>query len=317
MQIEMAISEDDRKVPTIAQLGGKIHNVRRLIDPNNKLWSATNLSVAYHKSTGYVGMLRSGNYVIRENGAYTVTVEKTIRSEIYISPYDVETHKLTDLRKLDVSKIAPGLTIKRGLEDPKLFYRDNAWHFTCVTMEKGHTPYARMAICRLSDDLSKIVSFEKFPGIDCVRPEKNWMLPDEPNPNFDFIYASNSTVKNNVLTVHMTDEAKISALRGNTNLFDLGDGTYLAVVHRLLTRTIMNNTHRFYVHYFAQYDYTGKIIALSRGFKFEISGVEFAAGLTACGDDFLISYGSKDESSHVAVLPRKTVIAGLLPIAQE
>ena len=313
MQIETVVIDDDRKVPTIHQLGGTIHNVRRLIDPNNKLWSATNLSVGYHPSTGYIGMLRSGNYVIRENGAYTVTVEKTIRSEIYISEYDTDTHKLTDLRRLDVSKISD-MPMKRGLEDPKLFYRDNAWHFTCVTMEKGHTPYARMAICRLSDDLSKIISFEKFPGIDCVRPEKNWMLPDEPNPNFDWIYSSNSVVKDNVLTVYMSDNEKISSLRGNSNLYDLGDGTYLAVVHRLLTRTIMNNTHRFYVHYFAQYDYMGKIVALSRGFKFERSGVEFAAGLTTCGDDFMISYGSKDESSHVALLPKETVMKGLLPV---
>ena len=313
MQIETVVIDDDRKVPTIHQLGGTIHNVRRLIDPNNKLWSATNLSVGYHPSTGYIGMLRSGNYVIRENGAYTVTVEKTIRSEIYISEYDTDTHKLTDLRRLDVSKISD-MPMKRGLEDPKLFYRDNAWHFTCVTMEKGHTPRARMAVCRLNDTLDKIVSFEKLPGIDANRPEKNWMLPDEPNPNFDWIYSSNSVVKDNVLTVYMSDNEKISSLRGNSNLYDLGDGTYLAVVHRLLTRTIMNNTHRFYVHYFAQYDYMGKIIALSRGFKFERSGVEFAAGLTTCGDDFMISYGSKDESSHVALLPKETVMKGLLPV---
>ena len=305
--------DDDRKAPTVHQLGGTIHNVRRLADPNEKRWTATNLSVAHHKSTGYIGMLRSSNYMITPTGAYEVQVESTIRSEIYIAPYNVKTHKLGDLHRLDVSKIAD-TPLRRGLEDPKLFYRDNAWHFTCVTMEKGHTPFARMAICRLSDDLKEIVSFEKFPGIDAHRPEKNWMLPDEPNPNFDWIYGSNAIVKDDVLTVHMNDDPTIATLRGNTNLLDLGDGTYLAVVHRLFTRLIMNNKLRFYVHYFAKYDSTGKIIALSRGFKFERSGVEFAAGLSICGDDFMVSYGSNDESSHVALLPKATVLAGLLPV---
>lgn len=303
----------DKRVPFIDQLGGKTYNVRRLIDPNIKEWSATNLCVAHNPKTGYIGMLRSGNYVISESGAYQVTQESTIRSRIYIGEFDDKKMKFKDLRKLDVSNFLGNL-LRRGLEDPKLFYRDDAWHFSCVTMEKGHTPVARMAVCRLSDDLRSVVSFEKFPGIDFHRPEKNWMLPDKPNPNFDWIYASNALVKDNKLVVHMDDNEQIAALRGNTNLFDLGDGTYLAVVHRLLTRVIMNNNHRFYDHYFAQYDYEGRLIALSSPFKFEIDGVEFAAGLTTRGDDFLISYGVKDASSHVATIPKATVLKGLKQI---
>lgn len=305
--------QTDRRPPFIKELGGKVYNVRRLIDPKIKEWSATNLCVSHHKSTGYIGMLRSGNYVITESGAYEVTQEATIKSRIYVGKFDVKTMKFKDLRKLDVSKILNG-TIKRGLEDPKLFYRDNAWHFTCVTMEKSHTPRARMAVCRLNDDLTEIVSFKKFPGVDYHRPEKNWMLPDDPNPNFDWVYGSNATVKDDVLTVHLVDNELIGALRGNTNLYALGDGTYLAVVHKLSTRLILNNTHRFYDHYFAQYDNTGRLIALSNPFKFEIDGVEFAAGLTTCGEDFLISYGSKDVSSHVATLKKTTVLNGLKKI---
>jgi len=63
---------------------------------------------------------------------------------------------------LDTENISKEGPFRRGLEDPKLFWRDGAWHFTCVTMEKGHTEKARMSICRLSDDLKSIVSFEMF-----------------------------------------------------------------------------------------------------------------------------------------------------------
>lgn len=307
-------TEEEKNAPTIHQLGGEIKNVRRLADPNVKEWSATNLSIAYHESTGYVGMLRSGNYVINPLGAYQVVTGDFIRSKIYISELDPETYKLTNLRMLDVEKLSEQGPLRRGLEDPKLFYRDGAWHFTCVTMEKGHTEKARMAICRLSDDLNSIVSFDKFEGIDAHRPEKNWMLSPEPNEYFDWIYGPTSTIKDNKMVTHLTDNPQIASLRGNSNLHPLGDGTYLAVVHRLFTRIIVNNTHRFYVHYFAQYDKEGKIIKLSRGFIFENRGVEFAAGLTTQGDNFLVSYGSKDVSSHIAILPQELVLKSLLPI---
>jgi hypothetical protein len=160
---------------------------------------------------------------------------------------------------LDVDNLTKEGTLRKGLEDPKLFYRDDAWHFTCVTMEKGHTEKARMAICRLSDDLKSIVAFEKFAGVDAHRPEKNWMLSPEPNEFFDWIYGPTSTIKNNKMITHMSDNKQIASLRGNSNLYPLEDGTYLAVVHRLYTRIIMTNNHRFYVHYFAKYDKRGKL----------------------------------------------------------
>jgi hypothetical protein len=308
--------ENEKDAPTIHRLGGEIKNVRRLADPNIKEWSATNLSIGYHESTGYIGMLRSGNYVITPQGQYQVVTGDIIRSKIYISELDPDTYKLTNLRMLDVENILEEGSIRRGLEDPKLFWRDGAWHFTCVTMEKGHTEKARMAICRLSDDLNSIVSFEKFAGIDANKPEKNWMLSPEPNQYFDWIYGPTSTIKDNKMTTHMSDNQQIASLRGNSNLHPLGDETYLAVVHRLFTRIITNNTHRFYVHYFAKYDKKGKIIGLSRGFIFENRGTEFAAGLTTQGDNFLISYGSKDVSSHIAILPQELVLKSLLPIQE-
>jgi hypothetical protein len=181
-------------------------------------------------------------------------------------------------------------------------------------MEKGHTEVARMAICRLSDDLKSIVAFEKFTGVDANKPEKNWMLSPDTNEFFDWIYGPTSTIKNNKMITHMSDNKQIASLRGNSNLYPLEDGTYLAVVHRLYTRIIMTNNHRFYVHYFAKYDKRGKMIALSRGFIFENRGTEFAAGLTTQGDNFLISYGSKDVSSHIAILPQELVLKSLLPI---
>ena len=307
--------------PTIKGLGGHIIDLRRLVDPQNKNWSATNASIGYNGKSTYAATFRSSNYVITPNGQYTVTEGGTIKANVWFSELDKDM-KPSKLRKIDVN----GLNIKfnRGLEDPKLFWRDGSWYFTCVVLEREHTPTARMGIAKLDTRHNRITSFEKFPGIDSARPEKNWMLPYEPNPNFDWIYGPNATIKDGILTTFMSDSSDVTALRGNSNLLDLGDETYLAVTHRLYTKAgkmyipqtfgSMDSYTRNYVHYFTRYSYTGQIISMSKGFQFYQPGVEFAAGLVMKGKDFVVSFGRGDVSSHLAVLPIKTVMESLQPI---
>lgn len=67
-------------------------------------------------------------------------------------------------------------------------------------------------------------------------------------------------------------------------------------------------------HYFVNYDQKGIIINISKGFIFESMSVEFAAGLCEQGDNFLVSYGSKDVSSHIAILSKDTILKSLHPI---
>jgi hypothetical protein len=313
--------KQDEKYPTIHQIGGVITDVRRLVDPNNKNWGATNPSIGYHAKKGFVLAIRSSNYVIMGNGSYTVTEGSTIKSHVWFAELDDEL-KCKNLRRIDVSDL--GIDLDRGLEDPKLFWRDGAWHFTCVTMEQGHTPVARMAIAKLDAKCKKVVDLKKFKGIDAERPEKNWMLPYEPNENFDFIYGPNQIVKDGVLTTYMTDHPAISMLRGNTNLHLMEDGTYLGVMHRTFVKqqtnwvpTTFGTTSvylRSYVHYFVQFDSKGMIIALSRGFNFYKPGVEFAAGLVVKGKNALISFGREDISSHIATMPMETIQQSLLPV---
>jgi hypothetical protein len=308
--------------PKISQLGGKIVDLRRLAIPDNKNWGATNPSIGYAPRKGFAVALRSSNYVIEPNGKYVVTEGNTIKSKVYFSELDKDL-KLKNLRLIDTSTV-PGWSFSRGLEDPKLFYRDGSWHFTCVTMEEGVTPRARMAIAKLDTRKNCITEFTKFPGIDEARPEKNWMLPYEPSPNFDWVYGPNATIVGQNLITWMTDHSEISALRGNTNLLELEDGTYLAVTHRMFGKagtTYMPQTFgtvdsyiRNYVHYFTHYDSQGIIIGLSSGFQFYRPGVEFAAGIVKKDRDLLISFGREDVSSHIAVMPYDIVMKSLKPV---
>lgn len=307
--------------PTVKQLDGHIIDLRRMAVEGDNLWSATNPSIGHSTRNNFAVIIRSSNYVILPSGECRMTTNGTVKSKIYFSELD-KNFKIKNLREIDTSKL--GVKLERGLEDPKLFWRDDAWWFTCVTMEKEHTPVARMAICKLDTKKNKVVSMEKLPGVDIKRPEKNWSVPYKANPNFDFIYGPNAIVKDGVLTRWMTDNEEISGLRGGTNLLDLGDETYLAVVHRMSSKDTsvwrpqnfgtVDGQVRDYVHYFVRYDNQGKIIALTKGFRFYKPGIEFAAGLVEHKDDFYVSYGSGDVSSHIAVIPKAVVLQSLTAV---
>jgi hypothetical protein len=309
------LKTEQREYPTVEDLGGTVKRLARYVNPDDKNWSATNPSIGYSPKHGYALMFRSSNYVITANGAYQVTVGAEFQARVYFAELD-ENLEMQNVRQIDTSGL--NVEITRGLEDPKLIWRNNDWWFTAVMLEKTHTPVARMALCKLDKKATKVVSIHKFPGTEMRRPEKNWMLPYEPSQHFDFIYGPTATIKNGLLSTVMSDSPITSALRGNTNLHDLGDETYLAVVHRMVGEnfTIWDSTkftyvqaqNRNYIHYFARYDKYGSLFALSPGFQFIDRGVEFAAGLVEKDENFLVSFGRGDVNANIATLTKKSVM---------
>jgi len=190
-------------VPNVSQLGGKVVDLARYVDDNTK-WGATNPSVGYYPNKGLVVALRSSNYIIDNQGKYRVVEGPHFISRVWFSELTKD-YKLRKLRQIDLD----GLETEhpRGLEDPKLFFRDGHWHFTCVApgLPEPGKRATRMAIAKLDHKCTKIIDFYKVPGLDPATPEKNWMLPYEPSPHFDWIYGPNAIVKNHKLTAYMTD----------------------------------------------------------------------------------------------------------------
>lgn len=311
-----------KRVLTVEDMGGKIHHVRRFVDPENKLRSATNASIGFHPDSGFVCAIRSSNYVILPNGSYFVVEEDSdFQSDVWFAELD-DNFKCLNLRKIDLS--AAPFSVVRGLEDPKLFWRDGAWNFTCVIKEKGHTEVARMGVARIDAACTSIVSLVKFDGFDESETEKNWAVTHAVNPEFDFIYGANSVIKDGVVVEWLSDAKQVRGLRGNTNLWDLGDGSYLAVCHRTIhgNKSIWvpskfgfeNVVLRDYYHYFVRYNSKGFIDSISEPFYFIESGVEFAAGLVIKDNRVYVSFGRKDVSSHVAELPFNIVMDSLKKI---
>jgi len=300
---------------------GEVQQIRRLIEPPKKEWSAFNPSIAYAPNKGYAMTFRSSNYVILETGELHVTQGAKIRNQVWFTETD-EDLTIKNLRRIKVpSEI---VTTWRGLEDSKLFWREGKWHFTAVMLET-HTPVARLCVCVLDEKKSEVTDVEIFQGTDAKKPEKNWMLPIlEPNPNFDFIYGPNSIVKDGQVIFTVMNDSRLSGLRGNTNLLEQPDGTYLAVMHKLWTKetrhyiptrlAYVNGHDKNYGHYFVRFDRFGRLVEMSRVFQFIARGIEFCAGIVEIGDDLVLTFGRSDVSAHAARAPKKDIISLLQPL---
>ena len=308
------------EAPNISQLGGKIVDLMRYPDPKDIHWGATNPSIGHNGKSVYATTMRSSNYYINNVGSYIPFFGKEFLNRVYYSELDRDWN-LKKLRQIDFDGL--DISFNRGVEDAKLFYRDG-WFFTGVVLEKDHTPSARMAVFELDTRKNKVVSYTKFPGRDPKVPEKNWMLPYELSEFFDWVYGPNQVVAGHSMQTWMTDSEQIHNLRGNSNLVDLGDETYLGVMHRTFfnktspyvstTFSTVQSVLRDYIHYFVRFDKYGYILEMSPGFRFYRPGVEFAAGLVFKGDQVVVSFGRNDVSAHLAFLPKEQVLKSLVTV---
>lgn len=307
--------------PDFARLGGEIVNIKRFAYSDTKDWSLFNPSIG-QSPQGYAITFRSSNYVIMpESGELHVVTAGPIRNKVFFTETN-EKLELLNLREVTFEKCA--ISFERGVEDAKLFWRDNKWYFTGIVVERD-IPVARVGLFTLDPKTSTARLVELYEGQNPKKPEKNWMAPYEKNKFFDYIHGPVSTVKGTQVIHNLSDNLKIAPLRGNTNLLTLDDGSYLAVVHILYTKAtrtydarafgMRDGLSKDYTHLFARYDERGTLIELSEEFKFISSGIEFAAGMVDMGDDLVITFGKKDVSSHYARINKKRALSLLKPVS--
>lgn len=311
-------SENPERFP---RFPGEVTKIRRLVDPNRKEWSAFNPSIGYAPNKGYAMTFRSSNYVILENGELHVTSGGKIRNQVWFTETD-ENLTIKNLRRVSIPSDI--VTTWRGIEDAKLFWREGKWYFTGVMLET-HTPVARLCVCTLDENKNEVTDLVMYDGIDAKKPEKNWMTPAlTHNASFDFIYGASSIYKDGNVMYRTNNNHQLSGLRGNTNLLELSDGTYLAIMHKLWTKqtrvyvptrmAYVDGHDKNYGHYFVRFDNNGNIIEMSKAFQFVDRGIEFAAGIVSMGDEFIVSLGRSDVMSYIARISKNFVFDMLHPV---
>ena len=296
-------------------LGGETWRILRFADESDKTWSAFNPSISYSPVQGYVVMFRSSNYFFDPVARYPVLANgNRVKSRIWIANLD-EDFQLVDGSLSEIAFTNCGMSFKRGAEDGRLFWRDDAWHFTAGLKEES-VPLPRIGLFKIDEDLNaKLVEVMDSEGLMDV--EKNWMATYEPNSSFDYIYSATHIYKNGLKKVReASDETK--GIRGGSPLWMLDDKSYLTIVHR--SHDFIDygyNARKFsygplprreYAHMFARYSKNGVLTGLSDEFIFEHAGVEFAAGLVVSGSDVIVSYGYKDVASYLGKISLSTVM---------
>ena len=302
------------KTLMFTDLGGKVKRVRRLIDYNNQLWSAFNPSIAYSPGEGLAMLIRSSNYLHTIDGSVVVTEGNLIHNRMYFCKIFDD---LTFGDFIPINFFGFNFPLSRGVEDGKLYWRDDGWEFTGVVREPDGVPYPRMATFRLSDGEATLLKLYDDPWMGNT-PEKNWMSSYEKNPSFDYIYSSSSIYKDGSVVKVRDVPDKYKNLRGTSNLWRLSDGNYLALVHTThLTKNTYYDPARFgvvssnlrdYDHMFAVYDSSGKLIKISKNFKFLKSGIEYASGLVVKNKTVIVSFGRSDMSSYFATIDLDKVL---------
>lgn len=303
--------------PLFSELGGSTRQIRRLPDPGDKNWSAFNPSIAWSPA-GYAATIRSSNYVIMPptDEIYVVTAGP-IRNRVWFCELtdSLDIDKST-LRQIDFNPGEYNIVFKRGVEDAKLFWR-GAWWFTGTILER-EVPVARVGLFELQGNTAILRELLDYDWLNPKRVEKNWMVSYERNPHFDYIYGPTTIVRDGELKEVREMSDALIGIRGSGHLWGLGNGSYLAIVHKMYPKPIevwdlrtfsyRKSDIKNYTHLFARYDSEGVLTGLSQEFQFDASGIEFAAGILVDGGDVHVSYGSKDVSSHIATIKLKTVI---------
>lgn len=312
------MSVEKEKYPLISELGGAVRYLRRLPDPEDKRWSALNPSIGVSPG-GYAVAIRSSNYIIDPTtGCLNVVTGGLVKNRMWFC-------YLTDELELDKETLGEisfdsgpyDLDMKRGCEDPKLFWRDGSWYFTAVILEIS-IPIARIGLFKLDGYHATLLEIYNYEWMDPQRVEKNWMAPYEKSKYFDYIYGPNLIVSNGKLQYAATIPDELRGMRGSGNLWQLSDGSYLAICHRMYAKVIRfwdprsfavrDSALRNYTHLFVKYSERGVVTHVSDEFQFLDRGIEFAAGILVKDEIVHVSFGSKDVSSHIADIPLSTVL---------
>lgn len=192
-------------------------------------------------------------------------------------------------------------------------------------MMETHTPVARFCVCKLNAKATEVETVEIYDGVRPKQPEKNWLVPDiNPNKNFDFIYGPTAIVKGDKIIYTMSNNRKISALRGNSHMIEQEDGSYIALMHKLWMKSsktysqkhfgMIDWVEKNYGHYFVRFDRFGTITEMSEAFNFVAPGIEFVGGMVEKDGNLVVSFGREDVSSHLAIYPKDRAINMMRPL---
>jgi tetratricopeptide (TPR) repeat protein/predicted GH43/DUF377 family glycosyl hydrolase len=280
-------------------------------------WSRFNPSVAFGPD-GLRMIVRSSNYTMTRQLRYTINdVGGVIRTTNYLvdlSP-ELDIERVVPIADAALRPDPPPFPVS-GFEDCRLFFSSDAWRVSATVRDQNQEGICQIAMFRL--DGATAVDLQFLSEASNRRHEKNWM-PVSPHGDdtLRFIYSTSP-----VVVLRYDDAAETVSpeiihpgpniarnFSGGTQAIAV-DGGRLVLVHEAVN---FNDGGRVYTHRWAWFDAGWNLAKVSPPFRFEETGVEFAAGLARSGEDLVISYGVWDREARLASLPLAEVLPLLAP----
>lgn len=284
------------------------------VEPAADGWSTFNPTIIAHDD-GYLAIVRSSNYAIVD-GRYVMPPADNgkIRTSNILVQLDAALSVASSPSVMPDPIYPKSDYPVEGFEDCRL----NAISGDLVVSATvrnwaGRDGTCRVAMATLLPYMGNMIDAAMIDEPHAGRHEKNWMPIAGTS---DFLYACwddgrVATVRRDGWRWHVEHHAESPAIargwRGGSQLVDIGDGRWLALVHEVADDT----SGRIYEHRFVLFnDDEWRIVGWSPVFAFrEKRTIEFAAGLARRGDQLVATFGVRDAEAWMAEMSLAEVLA--------
>jgi predicted GH43/DUF377 family glycosyl hydrolase len=228
--------------------------------------------------------------------------------------FTIKRYNHVDTSKLDQTPLWDFV----GLEDARIVHWDGKLYLSGVRRDTTTNGEGRMELSEIEITDNSIQEISRYripiPGDGESYCEKNWMpILDLP---FHYVKWTNGTevVKydmetgkcEKVVGKHWKD-LQTYDMRGGSQVLTCGDH-YLALIHETyLLRSPVDRKDAVYRHRFVLWDKDWNIVTVSKVFSFMTGHIEFAVGMAAHKDDFLITFGFQDNAAYLLRVPQQVV----------
>jgi hypothetical protein len=276
-------------------------------------WNASNPSIHYDVSDQKLRcVVRTTNYNIVD-GHYLTPDNNIIYTRNWMVELtrNLETTKAVEM--VDLTGLPRSSYPVHGFEDCRLYrVADRLMCSATVCdfdLDKPHEGPREIVAMELSPAY-EIVAARPIRGGWSDRCQKNWM-PFERGDREEWIYA---TINDEDRTTRIAPgqappTLDHGRLRGGSQLVQLADGRWIAVVHDV---AFPGGRTRFYLHRFVLFDERAEqVISMTDPFYFAKLGIEFCCGLARLDDQLVASFSVDDCSANLAVFDLKQVLASM------
>lgn len=281
-------------------------SIKAILPQNNPKKPYYNPSLVRYKGKLLIS-IRSSTWTLTPDGAIGKTIGDVLHSDVLLGEVDEEKLTTCDLVRLKYAGNVHQYIKNIGLEDARLYVRNNKLYATGVCMSKNDGIGAHVYIAQ-GEIKNKELCFGKLvPKPHPERIEKNWTIPDVATDAFDYIYSPTQVLKDNKL---VGEHEYHGLLHGGSQAIKWEDG-WLSFQHKIHRVKYDDQAGlRQYVSYAIKYDKNGFAREISQGFLlFGNNKVEFISGLVLGKDGkLLVSLGLGDACCVLAKIDYKDLI---------